>query len=82
MPKLNLSGIPPWGWLLVAGSVAVGVLAWHRWVYEAPADASWLDDDQPPMQAAAMPGLLPVRPRQRTYPANLMLFGGSRVGDC
>lgn len=78
----QVRAFPWWGWLSLVAVAGVGVLAWHRWVTEAPSDASWLDDDQPPPQAAAMPELLPVRARQRTYPANLRLWDASRVGDC
>jgi hypothetical protein len=78
----RVKAFPWWGFLLIVVVAGVAVVAWHRWVLDAPADASWLDDDQPPLQASAMPELLPVRARQRTYPATLRIWPHSAVGDC
>lgn len=77
----TLRQMPAWAWMLVGLLAAVGVLAWYRWMDDQPDDASWLDDDQPPLQASAMPELLPVRARQRLYPPSLRLFEDSHVGD-
>jgi hypothetical protein len=80
--RAKLAAVHPAAWFAVVLVAGLAVLAWHRWVLDAPSDASWLDDDQPPLQASAMPELVPFRARQRTYPANLRLVESSRVGDC
>lgn len=78
----KLRAIPPAGWFALVVLAALVVLVWHRWVLDAPADASWLDDDQPPLQASAMPELVLMRARGRSYPATLREWPHSPVGDC
>ncbi len=78
----RIRAIPPAGWFALVVLAGLVVLVWHRWVLDAPEDASWLDDDQPPLQASAMPALLPQRARSRTYPADVRVWSGTWIGDC
>lgn len=77
----QLAKLPAGFWFGAAAIAAVGVLAWHRYMIEHGPEPSYLDADQPPLVADAVPLLVP-RARVRAYPESLRAWPDSAVGDC
>jgi hypothetical protein len=65
-----------------AATLGLALLIWHEWQASKHPDESWLDPEQPAAQYDAPPDQVPLRIRQRRYPACLADWSGSKVGDC